>query len=86
MATTPHGLEAMAKDNLQFQSYEEPQRLSTILRPLKKKFRLKQIEGLLGEILFALQNPDLKTYDRTTLLLCFDKLLRQYIDLKYRGI
>ena len=72
-------LTAAPKYQYQIQLYNQPVRLSSIFEPLQKKFQLKQIQQLLAEILFALQRPTVNKYDKTTLLLCFDRLLRLYI-------
>lgn len=71
------------KHQYQTQSYNQQEHLSSILTPLKRKFQLEQIKGLLAEILFALQRSTVSKYDKTTLLLCFDRLLRLFIEVKY---
>lgn len=70
---------AAPKHQYQMQFYNQPEHLSRILAPLKTKFQLKQLKGLLAEILFALQRPTVSEYDKVTLLLYFDKLLRLYV-------
>ena len=63
------------------QFYSAPERLSTVLAPLKRRLRRQQIDLVLGELLLALRRPCVTRYDQITLLMCLDGLLRRYVEL-----
>ncbi len=74
------------RNKYQTQFYNQPVLLSTILAPLKEKFHQKRIQGLLGEIIFLLLCPHFTTDECETGWVCFEILLRRYLDLKYKGV
>ena len=71
------------KEQHQSQSYRKSTHSSSITAPSKRNIRVLRIKLIIDEILIAMERPSVSDYDRETLLIHVDRLLRRFIEVKY---